>query len=166
MGATLDALGGLLRDAAHPRIGICIDTAHLWGAGYDLRTAEGVDRAIEDIDRHIGLQHVRALHVNDSPVPLGSHRDQHTHLGQGQIGYEGLAAVLTHPGLAGVPAILETPDGGVEEEIVRLRTAALLCQGDAEGARALQEEALPRSSSASTEAGAEEEPGTGSPNMA
>jgi hypothetical protein len=67
-------------------------------------------------------------------------------LGQGNIGYEGLAAVLTHPGLAGIPAILETPDGGPEEELIRLRTAALLSAGDAEGARAYQEAALPAGS--------------------
>jgi deoxyribonuclease-4 len=143
LGGTLKALGNLLRDAAHPQIGVCIDTAHLWGAGYDLSRQAGVDAAVEDVERYIGLRHVRVLHVNDSPVPLGSHRDQHTHLGQGAIGYEGLAAVLTHPGLAGIPAILETPDGGAKEEAIRLRTAALLCLGDADGARALQETALP-----------------------
>ncbi|MDB5074910.1 MAG: deoxyribonuclease [Chloroflexi bacterium] len=146
MGNTLDALGNLVRDAAHPHIGVCIDTAHLWGAGYDLTTAEGVDRAVSEIDRAIGLQHVRVLHINDSPMGLDSHRDQHTYLGQGNIGYEGLAAVLTHPGLAGIPAILETPDGGPEEELIRLRTAALLSAGDAEGARAYQEAALPTGS--------------------
>ncbi len=143
MGASLDALGGLIRAADHPNIGVCIDTAHLWGAGYDLTTTAGVDHAVSEIDRAIGLRHVRVLHVNDSPVPLGSHRDQHTYLGQGHIGYEGLAAWLTHPGLAGIPAILETPDEGAEQEIIRIRTAALLCAGDAEGARAYQEAALP-----------------------
>jgi deoxyribonuclease-4 len=143
MGGTLEALGALVRDAAHPQIGVCIDTAHLWGAGYDLRQPAGVDEAVQDIDRHIGLRQVRVLHVNDSPMQRGSHRDQHTHLGQGEIGYEGLAAVLTHPGLAGIPVILETPDGGAKEEVIRLRTAALLCLGDVAGARALQEAALP-----------------------
>ncbi len=143
MGGTLEALGGLLRDAAHPRMGVCIDSAHLWGAGYDLTTSEGVEHALDEVDRAIGLAHVRVLHANDSPVPLGSHRDQHTHLGQGQIGYAGLAALLAHPALDGIPAVLETPDGGVEEEIIRIRVAALLCAGDAEGARALQEAALP-----------------------
>jgi deoxyribonuclease IV len=143
MGGTLDALGGLLRDAAHPQMGVCIDSAHLWGAGYDLTTSDGVEHALAEIDRAVGLAHVRVLHANDSPVPLGSHRDQHAHLGQGQIGYVGLAALLAHPALAGVPAVLETPDGGVEEEIIRIRVAALLCMGDAEGARALQETALP-----------------------
>jgi deoxyribonuclease-4 len=150
MGDTLDALGGLVRDAAHPRIGVCIDTAHLWGAGYDLTAAEGVDHAVSEIDLAIGLQHVRVLHINDSPMGLGSHRDQHTHLGQGNIGYEGLAAVLTHPGLAGIPAVLETPDGGPEKELVHMRTAALLCAGDAEGAREYQEAALPAGSGETT----------------
>jgi deoxyribonuclease-4 len=143
MGGSLDELGALIRDAAHPNIGVCIDTAHLWGAGFDLTTVEGVERAVGEIDRAIGLRHVRVLHVNDSPVGLGSHRDQHTYLGQGNIGYIGLAAWLSHPALAGIPAILETPDDGPEQEIIRLRTAALLCAGDAEGARAYQEAALP-----------------------
>ncbi|HWE62560.1 MAG TPA: hypothetical protein VHB98_12675, partial [Chloroflexota bacterium] len=62
---------------------------------------------------------------------------------QGQIGYQGLASFVTQSGLAGIPVVLETPDGGVEEEIIRLRAAALLCAGDAEGARALQEARLP-----------------------
>lgn len=143
MGATLEALGTLLRDIAHAQVGVCVDTAHLWGAGYDLRTAEGVERAIDAVDHAIGLQHVRVLHVNDSPVGLGSHRDQHTYLGQGNIGYEGLAAWLSHPALAGIPVILETPDDGPEKELIRLRTAALLCAGDVERARAFQEAALP-----------------------
>ncbi|HWE63075.1 MAG TPA: deoxyribonuclease IV [Chloroflexota bacterium] len=143
IGASLEALGALVRDAAHPRIGVCIDTAHLWGSGYDLSTAEGAARAVDEVDRAIGLRHVRVLHLNDSPVSLGSHRDQHAHLGQGQIGYQGLASFVTQSGLAGIPVVLETPDGGVEEEIIRLRAAALLCAGDAEGARALQEARLP-----------------------
>ena len=143
MGATLEALGALVRAAAHPRIGVCIDTAHLWGSGYDLSTAAGAAHAVNEIDRVIGLRHVRVLHLNDSPVPLGSHRDQHAHLGQGQIGYRGLAAFLGHPGLAGLPVVLETPDGSVEQETIRIRTAALLCAGDVEGASALQEALLP-----------------------
>ena len=143
MAGSLEALGALVRDATHPQVGVCIDTAHLWGAGHDISTAEGVERAIEAIDRAVGLGHVRVLHVNDSPVGLGSRRDQHAHLGQGNIGYAGLAAWLAHPALAGLPVIMETPDGGVAEEIVRRRTAALLCAGDAEGARALQERLLP-----------------------
>ena len=113
-------------------------------AGYDLRTLSGVEQAVDDIDRAIGLSSVRLLHINDSPVDLGSRRDQHTHLGQGNIGYVGLAAWLTHPGLRGLPAILETPPhSDPAEEMVRLRTAALLCAGDAEGARAYQEGLLP-----------------------
>jgi deoxyribonuclease-4 len=150
--ADLPALGVLLRAIDHSQVAVCLDTAHLWGAGHDLSTAEGVERAIEAIDRGIGLSRLRLLHVNDSPVPLGSHRDQHAHLGQGQIGYAGLAAWLTHPALGGLPVVLETPDSVPEVEAVRLRAAALLCLGDVEGARALQDglpdEAAPRAEQA------------------
>lgn len=144
MAGSLEELGQLHRETAHPRVGVCIDTAHLWGSGYDLAQPATALAAIDEVDRLIGLEHVRVLHLNDSPVPLGSRRDQHAHLGQGQIGYEGLAALLSHPGLQRTPTILETPDGGPEQEAIRLRTAALLCLGDAAAARALQEEALPR----------------------
>lgn len=155
MGGTLEALGALVRDAADPRACVCIDTAHLWGSGYDLSTADGAARAVDAIDRAIGIERVRVLHLNDSPVPLGSRRDQHAHLGQGQIGYAGLAAFITHPGLRGIPVVLETPDGGVEQEIIRLRAAALLCVGDADGARALQEALLPAGTSGAATGGDE-----------
>ncbi len=143
MAGSLQALAALVRDIAHPRIAVCIDTAHLWGAGHDISTAEGVERAVEAIDRTVGISLVRVLHVNDSPMALESHRDQHTHLGQGNIGYAGLGAWLTHPGLAGIPAILETPEGKPEQEALRMRAAALLCLGAVEEARDLQETALP-----------------------
>jgi len=139
MGGSLEALGALLRTVAHPQVGVCIDTAHLWGSGHDLSDPDGAWRAVDLVDGTIGLAQVRVLHLNDSPVDLGSRRDQHAHLGQGRIGYDGLAAFITHPGLAGIPVVLETPDGGVAQETIRLRTAALLCLGDAAGARALQE---------------------------
>ena len=139
MGGSLEALGALLRTVAHPQVGVCIDTAHLWGAGLDLSDPDGARRAVDLVDSAIGLAWVRVLHLNDSPVELGSRRDQHAHLGQGRIGYEGLAAFVTHPGLAGIPVVLETPDGGVARETIRLRTAAALLLGDAAGARALQE---------------------------
>jgi deoxyribonuclease-4 len=143
MGATLEALGMLVRAAAHPRVGVCIDTAHLWGSGYDLSTAEGAARSVEEIAHWVGVEHIRVVHFNDSPVPLGSRRDQHAHLGQGRIGYAGLAAFITQPALAGIATILETPDGGAAEELIRLRAAALLCLGDAAGAQALQEAQVP-----------------------
>ena len=139
MAGSLDGLATLLREIAHLQIGVCIDTAHLWGAGHDISTAEGVETTIEEIDRTIGIGLVRVLHVNDSPMTLASHRDQHTHLGQGNIGYAGLAAWLTHPGLAGIPAILETPESEPEDEGIRMRAAALLCLGAVDEARELQD---------------------------
>jgi deoxyribonuclease-4 len=143
MAGSLQSLATLLGDIAHPRTGVCIDTAHLWGAGHDISTAEGVERVIEELDRTIGVPRLRILHVNDSPMALESHRDQHTHLGQGNIGYSGLGAWLTHPALACIPAILETPESKPEQEAIRLRTAALLCLGAVDEARDLQETALP-----------------------
>jgi deoxyribonuclease-4 len=152
MAGSLHALGSLVRDIAHPRVGVCIDTAHLWGAGHDVSTADGVERTIAEIDLAIGIGLVRVLHVNDSPMALGSRRDQHAHLGQGNIGYAGLSAWLVHPALAGIPAILETPESKPEQEIVRMRTAALLCLGAVEEARDLQESLLPVGGTAESDA--------------
>jgi deoxyribonuclease-4 len=91
------------------RLGVCLDTAHLWGAGFDLSTPEGAARALDDADRILGLARVPVLHVNDARAGLGAHRDIHARLGEGEIGVLGLGAFLRDPRLAGVTALLETP---------------------------------------------------------
>ncbi|HEY7782532.1 MAG TPA: deoxyribonuclease IV [Ktedonobacterales bacterium] len=91
------------------RLGVCIDTAHLWGAGFDIGTREGAENVLMDIDRVIGLDRVRVVHLNDTSVALGSHRDIHARVGEGIIGQEGLATLLRAPGLAHTAVILETP---------------------------------------------------------
>jgi deoxyribonuclease-4 len=91
------------------QLGACIDTSHLWGAGYDVGTIEGAETAIAEIDRTIGLSRVPVLHVNDAREALGSHRDVHARLGEGQIAPEGMRAFLRHPGFAHSTALLETP---------------------------------------------------------
>jgi deoxyribonuclease IV len=90
-------------------LGVCLDTAHLWGAGFDIGTPEGAARTLADADRVIGLDRVPVIHLNDTPEGLGSHRDHHARIGEGIIPAEGLAAFLHHPGLAGATIILETP---------------------------------------------------------
>lgn len=111
MAALLDLCG------APPRLGVCLDTAHALAAGYAIDGPRGVDEAVKGIDRTIGLDRVRVLHVNDSKVALGGRADRHAHLGEGHVGEKGLKAVLRHPRLARLPAVLETPvDAPGDEE--------------------------------------------------
>jgi len=90
-------------------LGICLDTAHAFGAGYDLRSAAGVQRLLAELARGPGLDRLKMLHLNDSRAPLGSRRDRHMHLGRGAIGLEGFRRFFSHPWLAWQCAIMETP---------------------------------------------------------
>jgi deoxyribonuclease-4 len=101
------------RGVAPVRVSICLDTAHLWGAGQPINTVAGVDRLVAEFDATIGLERLAMIHLNDSKSELGSRMDRHEHLGAGAIGAEGLARILTHPGLRQVTYYLETP--GMDE---------------------------------------------------
>ncbi len=94
-------------------IGVCIDTCHIFAAGYDITTYEGWDQTLKEFNHHIGLHHLYALHVNDSMKPLGSRKDRHANLGEGEIGIECFQAIMQHPHLKDIPKYLETP-GGME----------------------------------------------------
>jgi deoxyribonuclease IV len=91
------------------RLGVCLDTAHLWGAGYDISTAEKVRQVLREFDEVVGLTRLKVLHLNDTKMALGSHRDVHARLGEGIIGEEGFRALLTDPRLDHVTVIMETP---------------------------------------------------------
>ena len=91
------------------RMGVCLDTAHLWGAGYDISTAENVRQVLRDFDEVVGLTRLKVLHLNDTKMALGSHRDVHARLGEGIIGEEGFRALLTDLRLDYVAVIMETP---------------------------------------------------------
>ncbi len=93
------------------RVGFCIDTCHAHAAGYDLSSAASARAALAELDRVLGLAHVRCLHVNDSKGAAGSRVDRHDHIGAGTIGRAGFAVFLSHPALAGLPKIMETPKG-------------------------------------------------------
>jgi deoxyribonuclease-4 len=111
-------------DAVHKKvpIGVCIDTCHIFVAGYDIRTKQAWKETLETFDQVIGLKHLYALHVNDSVKPFGSRRDRHASLGKGEIGSEGFRAMMHHPDLRAVPKYLETPDPELwKEEIQFLR---------------------------------------------
>ena len=122
IGRSIDELAALY-DAldAHEWLGICLDSCHLYASGYDVTNREELDRLLGEVDQRIGLERLRALHVNDSKAPLGSNRDRHDNIGEGLIGEE-LGFFLSHPKLQGLPAYLEVPgtDGhGPDAEQVR-----------------------------------------------
>jgi deoxyribonuclease IV len=108
----------------HRRLGICLDSCHLYASGFDVTDPEKLDRLLDEIDGTFGLDRVRALHVNDSKTPLGSNRDRHDNIGDGLIG-EGLSVFLGHPKLQGLPALLEVPGtsghGPDAEQMEKLR---------------------------------------------
>ncbi len=91
------------------RLGVCLDTCHVFAAGYELRTVEGYAATMEAFDRVIGLERLKVIHLNDSKGDLGSRKDRHEHIGQGNIGLEGFRHVLNDPRLAVLPGLLETP---------------------------------------------------------
>ena len=98
------------------QLGICLDTAHLWGAGYDLGTVEGVEEIITTVDRLIGLHRLPVIHLNDTTTARGGHRDLHARIGEGIIPQSGLRALLTHPALQETAIILETPIKSLEND--------------------------------------------------
>ena len=99
------------------RIGICLDTAHAFEAGYDLSRKEEIERMLESFDRMIGLKRLHLLHLNDSKTPLGSRKDRHWHIGEGYIGLEGFRYLINHPLLKHLPGIMETPRKDTVEDL-------------------------------------------------
>jgi deoxyribonuclease-4 len=122
LGRSIDELAGLL-DAAGggERLGLCLDSCHLFASGHDIRSHAGMDALTSEIERKIGLQRVGSLHLNDSQTPLGSNRDRHANVGEGELGEEGCKAFLASPSLQDLPCILETPgvnrSGATLEEV-------------------------------------------------
>jgi deoxyribonuclease-4 len=118
LGWSIEELGAIDNAVAatgidRARYGFCLDTAHLWGAGYAIGTAAGVDATIEAFDAAVGLGRLHMVHLNDSRSELGAHSDRHEHIGAGRIGGEGLGRMATHPALGHVTYMLETP--GMDE---------------------------------------------------
>lgn len=104
------------------KLGICLDTCHIWDGGYDI--VNHLDEVLEEFDSVIGLERLRAVHFNDSMNERGAHKDRHARIGEGHIGLEGMKRVATHPLLAGKPFILESPndDEGYKREIALVRS--------------------------------------------
>lgn len=112
LGAAFDSLDDLLtplRATWGERLGICLDTAHLWGAGHDIGTPATARAVLDAADAAFGLRHVQVIHLNDTDTTLGGHRDHHVRLGEGVIGLAGLRALLRDPRLCQATVLLETP---------------------------------------------------------
>ncbi len=134
LGRSIDELAALLEAAGGgERLGLCLDSCHLFASGYDIRTYTGMDALSAEIDEKIGIERVGSLHLNDSQTPLGSNRDRHANIGKGELGEDGCAAFLSAPALQDLPCVLETPgehrSGTTREEVqlaVKLRERGLL----------------------------------------
>jgi deoxyribonuclease-4 len=94
------------------RLGLCIDTQHLWASGFDFSTVAGAERLVEEVDFSVGMSRLRAFHLNDSKIELGGNRDRHANIGEGTIGAKGLAALVGHPRIRDLPLLLEVPGTG------------------------------------------------------
>jgi deoxyribonuclease-4 len=124
LGRSIDELAALLEAAGGgERLGLCLDSCHLFASGYDIRTHAGMDAVCAEISEKVGIERVGSLHLNDSQTPLGANRDRHANIGEGQLGEAGCAAFLSAPTLQGLPCVLETPgenrSGASREEVGR-----------------------------------------------
>ena len=114
------------------RVGICMDTCHAFAAGYDLRTLDGYEAMLEELDRELGLAVLKCWHVNDSKGSLGSHLDRHVHIGEGEIGNEGFRFVLNDRRWDGIPMLLETPkEDDLKEDRMNLQRLCALVEDPA-----------------------------------
>jgi deoxyribonuclease-4 len=123
LGQIIDAAGG------DPRLGICVDTAHIFESGVDLRTREGVDEVLRELDEGCGPDRLVMFHLNDSKTPLGSNRDRHENIGDGDLGLDAFRLLVNEPAFKDLPGILEVPgldgEGPDQENLARLRALVM-----------------------------------------
>jgi deoxyribonuclease IV len=122
LGRSFEELAALIEaSGGNGRLGLCLDSCHLLASGYDVRTAEGLGEALDRAEAVVGLDRLGSLHLNDSQTPLGSNRDRHANVGEGELGEQGCMAFLSEPRFEGLPCVLETPGpnktGPTAEEI-------------------------------------------------
>lgn len=111
VGSRFEDIRRILDKISHiDRVGVCLDTCHLYAAGYDVKTKEGIENTLNDFDSIIGLKMLKVVHLNDSVGGLGSHLDRHEHIGMGQIGKEGFKNFINHRSIRNLPMIIETPE--------------------------------------------------------
>lgn len=123
LGWKFEHLRAIYRRLKRPkRIGFCVDTCHIFAAGYELRTRRGYERTMDELGRLVGVRNVKAFHLNDSLRGLGSRVDRHEHIGKGEIGTGAFRFLLNDPRFAGLPMVLETPKGpDMKEDVMNLK---------------------------------------------
>jgi deoxyribonuclease-4 len=115
-----------IREATTIKTGICLDTCHVFAAGYDIVTPAGLDKTLDELDSAVGLAQLKAVQLNDSKHPCSSRKDEHAHIGMGEIGEEGVKTFLNHPKIRNLPLILETPVDNIRGHEENIRAAKAL----------------------------------------
>jgi deoxyribonuclease-4 len=128
LAAILEAIAAVGADTG--RVAFCLDTAHAWGAGYEISRPDAVDRLLEAMDAALGTGRIAMVHLNDSKAALGSHVDRHEHIGAGRIGAEGLRHLVLHERLARVPFYLETPGMDDGYDAINMERVRMLIRGE------------------------------------
>lgn len=127
LGERFEHLAAMRAGVKQPdRVGVCLDTAHTFAAGYAIHEADGLDRTVEQFDRVVGLPHLKLVHLNDSKVEFDSRVDRHWHIGDGKIGLDAMRRIVNHPKLRDLPFILETPKDSEEDDPRNLATVRRL----------------------------------------
>src|SRR5579871_1043253 len=131
LGWRFEELGRVLEGVGpDPRLGVCLDTCHVFAAGYDLREEQDYEKTLGAFDAHIGLDRLKVIHANDSKKPLGSRVDRHEHIGQGEIGIPAFARLVTDPRLKHIPIVIETPDADTMHAVNLARLKRLASGGE------------------------------------
>ncbi len=121
IGYRLSHLQRIIERSGHgDRLGVCLDVAHAFAAGYDVATKRGIEETLQEFDQCIGLDKLCLLHLNDSKASLGSHVDRHWHIGKGRIGLDGFRRIVNHPALCSLPGIMETPRETDREDLMNM----------------------------------------------
>lgn len=122
IGGRFEELKAIIDAVGSEHVGVCLDSCHVWDGGYDI--VNDLDGVLAEFDRVIGIDRLRAMHLNDSKNPIASHKDRHECIGDGSLGLETFRNIINHPALAGLPMILETPNElpGYQKEIQLLRS--------------------------------------------
>jgi len=126
LGHRFEHIRYMLKTIKSKNIGVCLDTCHVYVAGYDIAASKGLKNALDDFDKIIGLRKLKAIHLNDVKGDLGSHLDRHEHIGKGKIKEAGMKRVLKHPKLRDLPFVLETPKQGPKDDPVNIKATRRL----------------------------------------